>query len=36
MSNQLKPIKDDWTYRLWRVRLWLLTKLANLMERIKK
>ncbi len=32
MSNQLES-KDDWTYRLWRLKLWLLNKLSNLMRR---
>lgn len=36
MSNQLKPIKDDWAYRLWRARLWLMNKLHQVMERAKK
>ena len=36
MSNKLKPKDDDWTYRIWRSRLWLVNKLANLMEKIKK
>lgn len=34
MSNQL--VKDNWTYRVWRVKMWLLSKLSILMDKARK
>jgi len=34
MSNQL--VKDNWSYRIWRVKMWLLSKLVMLIEGRKR